>query len=49
MYSLTETFQQCKVIPGKAGGCCRMERGWADFSVILPRMEGMSWNVGVKG
>lgn len=28
MYSLTETFQQCKVIPGKAGGCCWAERGW---------------------
>lgn len=23
MYSLTETFQRCKVIPGKAGRCCR--------------------------
>lgn len=49
MYSLTETFQQCKVIPGKAGWCCWMERGWADFSIILFRMKGMSWNLGVKG
>lgn len=31
MYSLTETFQQCKVIPGKAGQCCQMERGWHIF------------------
>ena len=26
MYSLTETFQQCKVIPGKAGWYCQWRR-----------------------
>lgn len=39
MYSLTETFQQCKVIPGKAGWWCGMERGHDDLSFILSRMK----------
>lgn len=32
MYSLTETFQQCKVIPGKAGWYCQ----WRGPGRFLP-------------
>lgn len=32
MYSLTETFQQCKVIPGKAGWYCQ----WRGLGRFLP-------------
>lgn len=57
MYSLSETFQQCKVIPGKAKWHCREGdgTGWdgmgrAEFSFLLLRIswEGVFWDCGMR-
>jgi hypothetical protein len=48
MYSLTETFQRCKVIPGKPAGAA--EKGPDTSSpFILPGVNSGVWGVRMNG